>query len=162
MKNRTIEEQAKIFSTFKQITGFKEFCKNNIFIPNPNSFYKDWEGQGYYGDMNIRMHDDRKIWAMASQYFHLQTQCKVKNKLVVGLFDSSAINNNKDPFNEKIRDSTTYIYHTQKLVNYFNENLNELPTYKKGDFLSSKTVWKIVDDSPTNEIPPIYLLEPRK
>lgn len=162
MKDRTIEEQAQIFSTFKQITGFKEFCRSNIFISNPKSFYKDWEGQGYYGDMNIRMHDDRKIWAMASQYFHLQKQCKVKKKLVVGLFDSSAINNNKDPFNEKIRDSTTYIYHTQEIVNYFKENSGELPKYKKGDFLSSKTVWKIVKDSPINEIPPIYLLERRK
>ncbi|WP_326982448.1 hypothetical protein VUJ46_20050 [Chryseobacterium sp. MYb264] len=162
MKNRTIEEQAQIFSTFKQIEGFKEFCKNNIFVSNPKSFYKDWEGQGYYGDMNIRMHDDRKVWAMASQYFHLQKECKVKDRLIIGLFDSSAIDNNKDPFNEKIRDSTTYIYHTQKIVDYFNRNLNKLPKYKKGDFLSSKTVWKIVEDSPTNEIPPIYLLESRK
>jgi len=33
----------------------------------------NWEGQGYWRDMNIRMNNsDKEKWAKASQYFHLQ------------------------------------------------------------------------------------------
>lgn len=60
-RSKTVEQQSKGYASFNQVQGFKKFCKEKIFINNPISLYKDWEGQGYYGDMNIRMHDDRKI-----------------------------------------------------------------------------------------------------
>lgn len=156
----TVEKQSVEYANFEQVKGFKKFCEENIFITNPISFYKDWEGQGYYGDMNIRMHDDRKIWAMASQYFHLQKQCKVTEKLVVALFDQSAINKNKD--GGKARDSTTYIYHSKKILAHFKKFPSDLPNFKNGDHKVSKTVLKITKDSPANEIPPVYILEDLK
>lgn len=162
MKGRAIEYQAKKFKSFKQVQEFIEFCKSKIFVNSPVSKYKDWEGQGYYGDMNIRMHDHRKIWAMASQYYHLQKQCKVKDRLIVPLFDNSAINNNKDIYKEGIPDSTTFIYHSKKIIKYFTENPSFLPKYDDGDYLSSKTTLKLAKYSPENAIPPVYILENRK
>ena len=159
-RQKNVEQQSREYASFNQVQGFKKFCKDEIFITNPKSLYKDWEGQGYYGDMNIRMYDDRKIWAMASQYFHLQKQCKVKDRLVVGLYDKKAIEKKKN--GEDAKDSTTFIYHSKKITEYFKNNPQDLPKYKKGDYKVSKTVLKIVEGSPNNEIPPVHILDKRK
>jgi|GEM_PF-3495665 len=120
----TVENYAKThFSNRKHIQEFKAFCENKIFTSDPKSKYKGWEGQGYYGDMNIRSHREiDKRWAMASQYFHLQDQCKVDKILVVKLHDTI-----KKPF-----DSTTYIFDAKKIRQYFKNNSQNLPKYEKG------------------------------
>lgn len=96
---------------------------------------------------------------MASQYFHLQKQCKVKERLVVGLYDKRAIDKKKN--GENAKDSTTFIYHSKKILMYFKNNPNDLPKYKDGDYKVSKTVLKIVEGSPINEIPPVHILDKR-
>lgn len=147
-KGKTVAEEADVLNTLQQVTDFEKFCNKNIFIDSPKSKYKDWEGQGYYGDMNIRMHDDRSIWAKASQYFHLQKKCKVKERLVVELRDNS-----------KGYDCTTYIYDKQKIIRYFEENPNDLPEYQDGECLFDKTILKL-SQTQKNAIPAIYIIEP--
>ena len=137
----------------KEAKHFISFCKKNIFIASPISLYKDWEGQGNFEDMNIRMHNDKKYkrekWAMASQYFHLQNQCKVKEKLVVELFDKG-----KDRGENK--DGTTYIFDQKKIEEYFRKNPDKLPNYADGDKPYSTTGKIIKINSPKNAIPPVY------
>jgi hypothetical protein len=41
-------------------------------------------------------------------------------------------------------------------------NPQDLPKYKKGDYKVSKTVLKIVEGSPSNEIPHVHILDKRK
>ncbi|MDI9310979.1 MAG: hypothetical protein QM535_12250 [Limnohabitans sp.] len=137
----------------KEAKDFISFCEKNIFIDSPISLYKDWEGQGNFEDMNIRMHNDKKWsrekWAMASQYFHLQNQCKVKEKLVVELLDKT-----KD--RDKNEDGTTYLFHQTKIEEYFKKNPDKLPIYADGDLMYSRTGKKIDITSPKNAIPPAY------
>ncbi|WP_395043100.1 hypothetical protein [Flavobacterium sp.] len=60
--------------------------------------------------MNIRAPktSSRRVWAYASQYFHLQNQCKVKNVLVKE-FKAEFKNSNG------IRDITGYIYNFNEI-----------------------------------------------
>ena len=90
----------------------------------------------------------------------MQKQCKVKDRLVVGLYDKKAIEKKKN--GEDAKDSTTFIYHSKKITEYFKNNPQDLPKYKKGDYKVSKTVLKIVEGSPNNEIPPVHILDKRK
>lgn len=155
---QTIEDKVEIKR--KEAKDFIPFCKEKIFIASPTSLYKDWEGQGNFEDMNIRMHNDkiykREKWAMASHYFHLQNQCKVKVKLVVELFDKPTdIFKETTIIKEKL-DGTTYIFNQKKIEEYFKKNPDKLPDYADGDVKYS-TTGKIINDlSPKNAIPPVY------
>ncbi|MDI9312763.1 MAG: hypothetical protein QM535_21315, partial [Limnohabitans sp.] len=115
----------------ESVQGFIKFCKEHIFIDSPISLYKDWEGQGNFEDMNIRMHNDKKWkrekWALASQYFHLQNQCKVKEKLVVELFEKPESILEETKIMKKNSDGTTYLFHQTKIEEYFKKNPDKLP-----------------------------------
>ena len=144
----------------ESVQGFIKFCEEKIFIPSPISLYKDWEGQGNFEDMNIRMHNDkayeREKWALASQYFHLQNQCKVKEKLIVELFDLPTNRFEKTTKVKKKFDGTTYIFDQKKIKEYFKKHPDKLPNYADGDVKYSDTGKIIEESSPKNAIPAVY------
>ena len=147
---KTMEDQTNEYKNNDDVRKFIQFCKTNIFKTSPTSLYKDWEGQGNFTDMNLRMHNDkREIWAMASQYFHLQNQGKVKEKLVVELLDTTFDRGTR-------KDGTSYIFHKTKIIKYFNQNPENLPLYQNGDVSFSKTGKTINEKSSKNLIPPVY------
>ncbi len=134
----------------EDVNEIKEIVENKILINKPLNPYPNWEGQGYYGDMNIRAPKtgSRRVWAYASQYFHLQNQCKVKNILVKEF--KAEFKNSKGS-----RDITGYIYNFNEIESYFKKNPKDLPEYEIGQCKNDKL-------SPTqkNAIPAVYLIEP--
>lgn len=152
-----IKIKVEDFKEMPTVIEFIKFCEENIFIKSPMSLYKDWEGQGNFEDMNIRMHkDEREKWAKASQYFHLQNQCKVKEKLVVELFIKPSDIFQKPTKMKENGDATTYLFDEKKINEYFKKHPEKLPDYTDGDILYSATGKKINETSPKNTIPPVY------
>lgn len=133
----------------QQINKIKEIVENKILVDKPLNPYPGWEGQGYYGDMNIRAPKtgSRRVWAYASQYFHLQNQCKVKSILVKEF--KADFKNSKG-----IRDITGYIYNFNEIEKYFKKNPKNLPEYEIGQCKYDKL-------SPTqiNAIPAVHNVE---
>ena len=89
----------------------------------------------------------RRVWAYASQYFHLQNQCKVKSILVKEF--KADFKNSKG-----IRDITGYIYNFNEIEKYFKKNPKNLPEYEIGQCKYDKL-------SPTqiNAIPAVHNVE---
>ncbi|MDI9312765.1 MAG: hypothetical protein QM535_21325 [Limnohabitans sp.] len=110
--------------------------------------------------MNIRMHNDKKWrrekWAMASQYFHLQNQCKVKEKLVVELYEKPLDRFKEISIMKEKLEGTTYIFNQKKIEDYFKKHPENLPVYADGDKPYSTTGKIIKINSPKNAIPPVY------
>lgn len=69
-----------------------------------------------------------EVLSMASQYFHLQKQCNVQERLIVGLHDKNAIKAG-EARNSNAWDSTTFIYHSKKVEDYFSKNLPIFPLF---------------------------------
>ena len=134
----------------EDVNEIKKIIENKLLINKPLNPYPSWEGQGYYGDMNIRAPKtgSRRVWAYASQYFHLQNKCKVKNILVKEF--KAEFKNSKGS-----RDITGYIYNFNEIESYFKNNPKDLPEYEIGQCKNDKL-------SPTqkNAIPAVYLIEP--
>lgn len=103
----------------------RSFFENNIFnaekIMNP---YYNWDGQGWWDDMDIRKNNsDKTKWAKASQYFHLQNKGYVKYRFVKEFI---AYDGKKDV--------TTYLCDDKNIEKYFKENPNNLPEFKNDDY----------------------------
>ena len=156
----TLDDKVNEFKKQDTVKNFIKFCEEKIFIPSPISLYKDWEGQGNFEDMNLRMHNDKKYkrekWALASQYFHLQNQCKVKEKLVVELFVKPENLLAKAEIMKDKHDGTSYLFDEKKIENYFKKHPDKLPNYADGDEVFSDTGKIIKEKSPKNAIPPVY------
>ena len=133
----------------QDLNKIKEIIENKILVEKPLNPYPSWEGQGYYGDMNIRAPKtgSRRVWAYASQYFHLQNQCKVKTVLVKE-FKATRTNS------KGVTDITGYIYNFNDIEKYFKNHPDDLPEYEIGQCKNDKL-------SPTqiNAIPAVYLIE---
>ena len=103
-----------------RLNNLQSYIEKNIFIKNPQSFFKGWYGQGYWEDMNIRVTDKqhyRRIWALASQYFYLQRDNKVKDIYIKEL---EAYNYNRDNI-------TTFLYDSDSILAYFEINPDKIP-----------------------------------
>lgn len=88
-----------------------------------NPFY-NWEGQGYWRDMNIRMNNsDKEKWAKASQYFHLQKKGYVSQRFVKEIIAY-------DPVRHV--DSTTYLCDDINIAKYFKDNPTQIPKFEEG------------------------------
>lgn len=130
-KNYLYKDALKNYTTGKipSVNKIKEIVENKILADKPLNPYPEWEGQGYYGDMNIRAPKTsyRRVWAYASQYFHLQNQCKVKAVLV-----KEYIAERKDS-KEIVTDITGYIYNFNEIEKYFKNHSKDLPEYEIGE-----------------------------
>ena len=88
-----------------------------ILIDKPQTCFKDWEGQGYWGDLDLnnndplnKIHDPK--WFMARQYYWLQIQKKVSINYIHIM---------------RAGTGTTFIFHEKKIAEYFKKNPNTLP-----------------------------------
>lgn len=112
---------------YKMIKQYSNFIDEKIFCNNPQTNYLKWHNQGNRHDININTGRDNRMWDKARQYYFLQKQCKVEERLVVELIDfRNGIKSNKN-------DATTFIFNLEKIVDYFNihpENLPQLGTVK--------------------------------
>ncbi|WP_375181879.1 hypothetical protein [Chryseobacterium sp.] len=126
----------------------RNYFNNHIFnakeIMNP--FY-NWEGQGYYRDMNIRMHNHSIKWAKASQYFHLQKKGYVKNMLVKEIIA-------KDPSRNYL-DVTTYLCDDESIKKYFEDNPKDLPNFEDGKCIAAGNKL-LCDKYEKNAIPGVH------
>jgi len=93
-----------------------------------NPFY-NWEGQGYWRDMNIRMNNsDKDKWAKASQYFHLQKKGYVNQRFVKEIIAYDPIRG---------VDSTTYLCDDLSITKYFKDNPTQMPKFEDGKCISA-------------------------
>lgn len=65
----------------------KKFIETNVFSKNPETCFKDWIGQGYWGDLDLNPDDSNNEsqdpkWYQARQYYWLQLEKKVSVKYV--------------------------------------------------------------------------------
>jgi hypothetical protein len=65
----------------------KKFIETNVFSKNPETCFKDWFGQGYWGDLDLNPDDPKNEtqdpkWYQARQYYWLQLEKKVKKNYV--------------------------------------------------------------------------------
>lgn len=111
-KNSIRDYAKKHFSNSEIVKKFQIFCEQKIFTKLPKSKYKNWEGQGYWRDMNIVDGRYDRIWEKARQYFWLQKDCQVDKILVVELV---------------CRDKTTFLYDTKSIIEYFDRYPSKLP-----------------------------------
>ncbi|MDQ1160196.1 hypothetical protein QE422_000564 [Chryseobacterium sp. SORGH_AS 447] len=108
----------------------RNYFNHNIFnaqvIKNP--FY-NWEGQGYWRDMNIRMNNsDKDKWAKASQYFHLQKKGYVNQRFVKEIIAYDPVRG---------VDSTTYLCDDLSITKYFKDNPTRMPKFEDGKCVSA-------------------------
>jgi len=113
-----------------------------------NPFY-NWEGQGYWKDMNIRMHNYSIKWAKASQYFYLQKRGYVKNMLVKEIIA-------KDPARDYL-DVTTYLCDDLSIEKYFKENPKDLPIFEDGKCVAGGNK-VLCNRNEKNAIPGVHFL----
>jgi hypothetical protein len=122
----------------------KNAFEKNIYNPdkilNP---YSGWKGQGYYGDMNIRMNTSKTKWAKASQYFHLQNKGFVKYLYVKEII----------AYNRWGQDATTYLCNDDLIEKYFKENPSKLPKYEEGKGKRNDGTRYLIDANEKNAIP---------
>jgi hypothetical protein len=96
----------------------KAFIEKEIFSANPETCFKDWIGQGYWGDLDMNPDDvnnknkDPK-WYMARQYYWLQLEKKVVVKYV-HIMRTGGI-------------STSFIFDEINIAIFFKKNPNLLP-----------------------------------
>ena len=151
-ENYLYKDAIKNYTTGKipSVNKIKKILESKLLVNKPLNPYPGWEGQGYYGDMNIRAPKTsyRRVWAYASQYFHLQNQCKVKAVLVKEFIATK--NTSKGPV-----DITGYIYNFTEIEKYFKSHPKDLPDYELGQCKYDKL-------SPTqiNAIPAVHKVEP--
>jgi len=101
---------------------FEKHIFNSESVLNP--YYK-WEGQGYWGDMDIRMNNHEKTkWARASQYFLLQNKGFVENRYVKEFI----------AYNRWGQDITTYLCDDKSIEKYFKKNQNNLSKFINNDY----------------------------
>jgi hypothetical protein len=88
------------------------FIEKEIFCEKPKTCFKDWIGQGYWGDLDLNPDDplnsiqDPK-WYMARHYYWLQIEKKVTIKYVHIL---------------RAGTGTTFIFDEKKIASYFKTN----------------------------------------
>ena len=126
----------------------KSFFDKNIFNADKvlNPYFK-WEGQGYYGDMNIRMNNNAKEkWARASQYFHLQNKGYVKFRYVKEII----------AYNRWDQDATTYLCDDKSIEKYFKDNPTDLPKYEEGKGKRKDGTRYLIDANEKNAIPGVH------
>ncbi|MBS1571443.1 MAG: hypothetical protein JST62_03470 [Bacteroidetes bacterium] len=151
-ENYLYKDAIKNYTTGKipSVNKIKKILESKLLVNKPLNPYPGWEGQGYYGDMNIRAPKTsyRRVWAYASQYFHLQNQCKVKAVLV------KEYKFRKPNSDGKIVDKTGYIYNFNEIEKYFKNHPKDLPDFELGQCKYDKL-------SPTqkNKIPAVYIIE---
>lgn len=105
---------------------FNHHIFNAQVIKNP--FY-NWEGQGYWRDMNIRMNNsDKDKWAKASQYFHLQRKGYVNQRFVKEIIAHDPVRG---------VDSTTYLCDDLSITKYFKDNPTQMPKFEDGKCVSA-------------------------
>ena len=95
----------------------KKFIETYIFSSNPETCYKDWEGQGYHGDLDMNTDDPNNAyhdpkWYMARQYYWLQLQNKVKIKYVHIM---------------RTGNGTTFLFHEKEIDIFFKKSPTLLP-----------------------------------
>lgn len=106
----------------EMINKYCEFMEKNIFCQQPQTYYLGWHNQGNRADLNINNGRDNRMWDKARQYYWLQKQCRVEERLVVELIDfRNGIRSNKN-------DATTFIFNLEKIVDYFNKHAENLPS----------------------------------
>lgn len=113
----TQDFKQKIEPKFKKM---EKFIRENIFNDKPITCFKDWIGQGYWGDLDMNpddpantIHDPK--WYMARQYYWLQIQKKVSAKYVHIM---------------KTGTGTTFIFDEIKIEIFFKKNPSMLPEAK--------------------------------
>jgi hypothetical protein len=118
LKVRDYVEKGDYLSKYNDIqngsdlNGCIEFMLKYIFAAKPVTKYNDWYGQGNTTDMNINEGKYSKPWYMARQYYWLQKMGKVNNNYVKKLFDF---------------EHASYLYDTNSIEKYFDQNPNKLP-----------------------------------
>lgn len=95
----------------------KKYIEENVFSSNPQTCFKNWEGQGYWGDLDMNTDDPNNAdhdpkWYMARQYYWLQLQNKTKTKYVHIM---------------KAGTGTSFIFHEKEIKKFFDNNPLLLP-----------------------------------
>ncbi|MBL7879894.1 MAG: hypothetical protein JNN23_08545 [Chryseobacterium gambrini] len=168
--------QGDEFADYKMVNGtkIKDFCKatNKNFVNSYKHYldiirdyfnhhifdvdyvmnpYYNWEGQGYWRDMNIRVNNGDKIkWAKASQYFHLQKKGYVKQRFVKEIIAYDHEDKNK-------KDGTTYLCDDLSITKYFKDNPKNLPKFEDGKCTVPGTKTKLLcNKNEKNAIPGVH------
>ena len=125
----------------------KNVFDRDIFNPDKilNPYY-NWKGQGYYGDMNIRMNTTKTKWAKASQYFHLQNNSFVKYRFVKEII----------AYNRWGKDATTYLCNDDLIEKYFKDNPLDLPKYEEGKGKRNDGTRYLIDANEKNAISGVH------
>ncbi len=153
IKDYCVDSNSEFVNWYKRdLDIIKAFFEKHIFNAEKvlNPYYK-WDGQGYYGDMNIRMYDNEKTkWAKASQYFHLQNKGYVKNRYVKEII----------AYNRWDKDATTYLCDDKSIEKYFKDNPTALPKYEEGKCTSGKNK-VLCNKDEKNAIPGVHFRKDR-
>ncbi|MCZ8296748.1 MAG: hypothetical protein O9297_05980 [Flavobacterium sp.] len=111
--------ETNVFKNTKEpkFLKLKKFIETNVFVKNPETCFKDWEGQGYWGDLDMNTDDPNNgghdpKWFMARQYYWLQLQNKVKIKYVHIMRSGTG---------------TSFIFHEKEIAKFFKSNPTLLP-----------------------------------
>lgn len=122
---------SKIFkNNYKdRIDKLKKYIETEVFIDKPKQKYKGWYGQGYWGDMLIIDGRDKGKWHKARQYYWLQLKGEVSKKYVQILISKARgkAKNLTAPW----QNNTTFIYHENEILKYFENNPKKLPKTEK-------------------------------
>lgn len=110
----TSDFKKRVLPKFKKM---EIYIDKEILIDKPQTCFKDWEGQGFWGDLDLnpndplnKIHDPK--WFMARQYYWLQIQKKVSINYIHIM---------------RAGTGTTFIFHEKKIAEYFKKNPNTLP-----------------------------------
>lgn len=110
----TNDFKKRIEPKFKKMA---KYIENEIFCDKPKTCYKDWIGQGYWGDLDLnpddtsnKIHDTK--WYMARQFYWLQIQKKVSLKYIYIM---------------RAGNGTTFIFDEKKIASFFKDNQKKLP-----------------------------------
>ncbi|GAB5416635.1 MAG: hypothetical protein Crog4KO_21230 [Crocinitomicaceae bacterium] len=104
--------------------AYMAFMDKTVLSDNPKNKYQNWHGQGFWGDINRNPSDGKgDQWYMARQYYLLQVEGKVSERLVVMLEELNG--------DGQIKDQTSFIFNVKAIEKYFNDNPNQLPKPEK-------------------------------
>ncbi|UZT99985.1 hypothetical protein ODZ84_10640 [Chryseobacterium fluminis] len=95
----------------------KNFIVNNVFSASPKTCFRDWEGQGYWADLDMDTDDPNNAshdpkWFMARQYYWLQLQNKTKIRYVHIM---------------RAGNGTSFIFHEKAIAKFFKDHPVLLP-----------------------------------
>lgn len=93
---------------------FKLFIEDNVLIPEPINPFYNWEGQGYWADLNLLPPKNNEKWYKARLYYWLQVEknTNIKYKYIQILEDGF---------------STSFIFDEKSIIKFFKENPKLIP-----------------------------------